>query len=67
MRKQKEKLPEVGSVASFPSLPRDIRCGEVPVKGAYLVGWCETTETRQVWHYFGIERCVFIGFVVENI
>lgn len=74
MRKKhrKEPLPVVGDRQYVDWLPRDIRLdlSKDAQVGTLLQGWCETTETRQLWEVVNIGEkplARFVGFIVEKL
>jgi hypothetical protein len=66
---EKPNLPKPGDVQLVNWLPRDIRLGSDDQKGTMLYGWCETTETRQLWEVVEgghSAKAKFVGFVVNE-
>jgi hypothetical protein len=73
MRKKHKKvpLPVVDDRQYIEWLPRDIRLGwnSGLLKGSMLYGFCETTETWQLWEALsgeGKPLARFVGFVVST-
>jgi hypothetical protein len=57
-------LPSPDDACSIGHLPRDVRLGHTsPSQTKYLLGWDETTGTRQLWEVVDEETARFVGFV----
>lgn len=68
-RRKKEKdnyLPKVGDTKEIAYLPRDVRLGYTKTD-KYLIGWCTTTDTHQLWQVLPNNVARFLGFIYPGV